>query len=119
MRTIPVLLLIAIISFYACQPTSDKGHHHNLYESVFNPPAEGFNLEASDSIAIALADSVMQASGGRKAWDDTHYVSWNFFGFRTLLWDQIHQLGAPRLPFRQPSGAGTNRLAGWQSDERW
>ena len=88
MRTIPVLLLIAIISFYACQPTGDKGHHHNLYESVFNPPAEGFNLEASDSIAMALADSVMQASGGRKAWDDTHYVSWNFFGFRTLLWDK-------------------------------
>lgn len=53
-----------------------------------NPPAEGFNAEASDPQAIALADSVMQAMGGRDAWDDTRFLRWNFFGSRTLLWDK-------------------------------
>lgn len=53
-----------------------------------NPPAEGFKAEASDAQAIALADSVMLAMGGREAWDDTRFLSWNFFGARKLLWDK-------------------------------
>lgn len=55
---------------------------------VGNPAAPGFNTEASDSRAIELADSVMAAMGGRQAWDATRYISWNFFGFRTHLWDK-------------------------------
>lgn len=53
-----------------------------------NPPAEGFNLESSDDMAIALADQVMMAMGGRKAWDHTRYIKWNFFGSRRHLWDK-------------------------------
>ncbi|MDX1666500.1 MAG: hypothetical protein R3350_04700, partial [Saprospiraceae bacterium] len=53
-----------------------------------NPPAEGFNKEGSDPEAIAIADDVMEAMGGRKAWDDTRYIRWNFFGRRYLLWDK-------------------------------
>ena len=53
-----------------------------------NPAAPGFNAAASDAKAIALADSVMLAMGGRKAWDQTRYLAWNFFGRRHLLWDK-------------------------------
>ncbi len=53
-----------------------------------NPPAEGFRASASDARAVALADSVMVAMGGRAAWDNTRYLHWNFFGRRTLLWDK-------------------------------
>ncbi len=53
-----------------------------------NPPAPGFNIEASDHHAIILADKVMQALGGRKAWDATRYLKWNFFGRRILTWDK-------------------------------
>jgi len=53
-----------------------------------NPPAEGFNAEASDDEAIAIADEVMEALGGRAAWDDTRYLTWNFFGRRRHLWDK-------------------------------
>ena len=53
-----------------------------------NPPADGFNVASSDARAIELADSVMAAMGGRKAWDATRYLSWNFFGMRTHLWDK-------------------------------
>lgn len=53
-----------------------------------NPAAPGFNAAASDARAIALADSVMAAMGGRQAWDQTRYIGWNFLGRRSLLWDK-------------------------------
>lgn len=54
-----------------------------------NPAAPGFNQEGSDPQAIAIADEVMLAQGGRGAWDAMRYLSWNFFGNRTLLWDKF------------------------------
>lgn len=71
-------ILLSGLLFTACDSFSGEE----------NPPAEGFNAEASDPEAIALADSVMLAMGGRDAWDDTRFLSWNFFGARTLLWDK-------------------------------
>jgi hypothetical protein len=53
-----------------------------------NPASEGFNLADSDQKAIEIADQVMQAMGGRKNWDKTRYISWNFFGSRRHLWDK-------------------------------
>ncbi len=42
----------------------------------------------SDAKAIKIADDVMKASGGKKNWDATHFISWNFFGSRKLIWDK-------------------------------
>ena len=53
-----------------------------------NPAARGFNLAGSDEKAIAIADSIVKHHGGREAWDATRYLSWNFFGARTLWWDR-------------------------------
>lgn len=53
-----------------------------------NPPMEGFNVSGSDAKAIRIADEVMAAQGGRKNWDATHFISWNFLGFRKLTWDK-------------------------------
>ncbi|QMU31535.1 hypothetical protein HUW48_11815 [Adhaeribacter radiodurans] len=53
-----------------------------------NPPMDGFNLAGSDPKAIQIADSVMAAQGGRQNWDATHYIAWNFFGARKLIWDK-------------------------------
>ena len=53
-----------------------------------NPAAPGFNLAASDSAAIAIADSVMKHLGGRQNWDNTRYLQWRFFGRRFHLWDK-------------------------------
>ena len=74
-------ILLALI-FLACQPKPTEQVKDE------NPPAEGFNLEASDARAIALADQVMLAMGGRKAWDNTRYIKWIFFGARRHLWDK-------------------------------
>jgi len=52
-----------------------------------NPAAEGFDLANSDPAAIELADSVMQASGGRAHWDQVRFISWTSDG-RKLAWDK-------------------------------
>lgn len=43
---------------------------------------------SSDKKAIEIAHEVLKAMGGKEAWDNTHYISWNFFGSRSLLWDK-------------------------------
>lgn len=53
-----------------------------------NPPAEGFDLSGSDPRAVELADQVMERLGGRRAWDETRCLTWNFFGRRRHLWDK-------------------------------
>lgn len=45
-------------------------------------------VAGSDPSAIALADATIAAMGGTKAWNDTHYVAWNFFGRRMHVWDK-------------------------------
>jgi len=42
----------------------------------------------SDPQAIRIADEVMNALGGKENWDNTHYISWNFFGKRFHVWDK-------------------------------
>lgn len=83
------ILFLACLSLAACQGDSDRVKQvDELPAKKDNPAAEGFRAEASDAEAIALADSVMLAMGGRQAWDDTRYIGWNFFGARQLLWDK-------------------------------
>ena len=53
-----------------------------------NPAADGFNEANSDEKAIQIADEVMEKMGGRKNWDQTRFLAWNFFGRRHLLWDK-------------------------------
>lgn len=85
----PGLLLLALS---ACSNQSDQP------EVYGNPPAPGFNETGSDPKAIAFADEVMEAVGGRKVWDDTRYIRWNFFGRRLLLWDKQNQRVRIEIP---------------------
>ncbi len=52
-----------------------------------NPPMEGFDMAGSDAEAMAIADAVMAAMGGRENWDNTRYLSWGF-GNDEQLWDK-------------------------------
>src|SRR6186713_1803269 len=54
-----------------------------------NPPSHGFDAAHSDPRAIAIADQVMEAMGGRAAWDATRCVQWKFNGRRKLCWDKF------------------------------
>ena len=79
------LLLTLLLPFilWACE-----GKKKEYATAEANPPAKGFNLEASDQKAITIADEVMEAMGGRKNWDNTRYLCWKFFGRRELVWDK-------------------------------
>jgi hypothetical protein len=82
------LLLLSIITlFSACQPntksTKNTASSHNY------PPAAGFDLDNSDADAILIADEIMKAQGGYENWINTHFISWTFFGKRTLTWDKF------------------------------
>ena len=90
------VLLLVLIGMYlvSCTPPATETTPNEELE-YGNPAAEGFNEAASDAKAIAIADEVMEALGGRKAWDDTRYIRWTFFGRRTLLWDK--QTGNVRI----------------------
>jgi hypothetical protein len=86
---------LSIVLIYGCSsPGSDgeKSYEDSVQAASeiqdLNTPAPGFNVEESDAIAIITADKVMKAMGGKKAWDNTRYIKWNFFGLRKLLWDK-------------------------------
>lgn len=53
-----------------------------------NPAMEGFNASNSDKKAIEIADKVMEALGGYENWNNTEYISWNFFGRRMHYWNK-------------------------------
>ena len=98
MKRLSFYVLIACLAI-ACQPNKEQTDTTTSSEEalVENPAAEGFNIEQSDPAAIKIADDVMMAMGGRKNWDDTRYISWNFFGARKLYWDK--QTGDVRIKY--------------------
>lgn len=91
------LFLFAFLILFSCKTSNNNnafteessGEPTEIIE-YNNPPAEGFNFQESTPHAIVMADQIMNAMGGRQQWDDTKVISWNFLGFRTLLWDKEH-----------------------------
>lgn len=79
-KTILVLLAIGA-SVTACDRL-------NKTTGFNNPAAEGFDQANSDPAAVELADSIMEAMGGWENWNNTRFISWNFFGNRNLVWDK-------------------------------
>lgn len=80
-------IIIILGSFFAllilaCNVSTETSSEYG------NPPSDGFNETESDEKAITIADEVMEAMGGRKAWDETGTISWNFLGRRTLTWNK-------------------------------
>ncbi|MCH8165205.1 MAG: DUF5329 family protein [Planctomycetes bacterium] len=67
-----------------------------------NAPEPAFDLEGSDAKAIELADAVMAKMGGRRAWNETRYIVWNFFGQRRHVWDKRE--GRVRIELDGPEG---------------
>ncbi|MFY0605512.1 MAG: hypothetical protein JXR10_02285 [Cyclobacteriaceae bacterium] len=82
-----MILLVGCKSSDKSSVKEETGEPTNVVE-YNNPPAEGFNYQNSTPHAIVMADQIMNAMGGRKKWDETNVLYWNFFGVRTLLWDK-------------------------------
>lgn len=76
------------VALMSCEPTSEKTTKETPETKEINPAAEGFLTDQSDAQAISIADQVMEAMGGRQAWDQTRHIQWNFFGRRMHYWDK-------------------------------
>ncbi len=81
-------LAVALCLAFACTTVTDHSDPVDADASGWNPHAEGFDLAGSDERAIQLADRVMDALGGRAAWDATRALSWVFFDRRRHVWDR-------------------------------
>jgi hypothetical protein len=92
------LFLFIVILTLSCKHSQTQ---ESLSDPDPNPHAEGFNVQASDSFAIQIADKVMEAMGGRSNWDNTRYITWNFFGRRTHLWDRYEGRDKVSIPSRE------------------
>lgn len=81
--------LFLLLTVFSCEtPSSTTQEATTAQVANPNPAAQGFNAADSDARAIELADSVVLAYGGRKAYDQNRYFKWNFFGVRSLTWDK-------------------------------
>lgn len=81
-----VICLLAFYAIFSCnQSVSDQKSNDPSDDNI---AAEGFNTLDSDSTAITIADEVMKAIGGRKNWDETKFLKWNFFGARRHIWNK-------------------------------
>ena len=94
MKTKLLAIVLLVVTVLACNTPNQE----QKVEPYGNPAAEGFNASGSDAKAIAIADEVMEAMGGREAWDKTRHICWNFFGARELVWDKY--TGDVRVDFR-------------------
>lgn len=70
-----ILLFFVLLSSFACDGSPNRA-------------IKNYDKIDSDPKAIKIADEVMKAIGGKKNWDDTHFIAWNFFGNRQLIWDK-------------------------------
>ncbi len=82
---ISLMLVAFVISTFACEHNKSNSETELV---IVNPAAKGFDASNSDEKAIAIADEVMEAMGGRKSYDETKYLSWNFFGSRKHWWNK-------------------------------
>ncbi|QCK13574.1 hypothetical protein [Mangrovivirga cuniculi] len=92
MKTPYSILIAVIIIFASCEDNKEKKSStksDSVDSAFYNPPAPGFNMAESDEKAISIADSVMMAMGGRKAYDNTRFIGFDFFGFRKVWWDKF------------------------------
>ncbi|MGB3466343.1 MAG: hypothetical protein WBA74_13780 [Cyclobacteriaceae bacterium] len=92
MRYIVVPVIVALFLCYGCTGKTEEQQAGQKADKEVsktdNPALPGFNRADSDEKAIAIADKVMVAMGGRKAWNEMNTLSWNFLGSRKLTWDK-------------------------------
>lgn len=87
MHTSKIISLLCLVLVFALSACEDKKKSETENADP-NPAQPGFDLAGSDQKAVEVANQVMEAMGGRQAWDNTRYIAWNFFGRRHHFWDK-------------------------------
>ncbi|MCV9389247.1 hypothetical protein [Reichenbachiella ulvae] len=94
MKTHYIIPILLIISVSSCSKKENKNSEPEIQTTTIsdiNAPIEGFNIEKSDPSAIYLADKIMEAIGGRMAWDKIKYLEWEIDG-RKYYWNRTEDI---------------------------
>jgi hypothetical protein len=78
------LILIGAFLWSGCQ----KKDASEETGSRVAKPAVSKERGTADEQSARIAEKVMDALGGERAWNDTRYVSWKFMGVRQHYWDK-------------------------------
>lgn len=90
-----ILIPLALLAAVSCGGATDYSDSGGATEA---PGAR----EGSDPQAVAIAEKVLRRLGGRKAWDNTRYLRWHFYGERWHYWDR--QTGDVRIVQKRQKG---------------
>lgn len=77
-----ICVLLTSVFFDAVAINVGKEAPKDTEQKSLIKPAE------NDPKATTIANEVMKAMGGEKAWGNARHFHWNFFGARTLIWDK-------------------------------
>lgn len=105
---------LAVFFLTACDSRSPKAVNENPGSAAV------FDVTGSDAKAIALADSVMAACGGRENWERTHFITWDWFGKRLTVWDKW--TGDLRIESRRSlvlMNLNTMKGRAWKDGHEW
>jgi hypothetical protein len=81
-----LLIVISPLLFFSCNQSIET--EDGLKLNITTPIEEGFNLANSDTVAIRLADQVINSMGGWKNWEKANHISWAFIGNRKYYWSK-------------------------------
>ncbi|MCR5888442.1 hypothetical protein LRS06_11820 [Hymenobacter sp. J193] len=70
------------------QPATTAAATATAPDTAAYPAAPGFDEKGSDPRALRLADKVMQAMGGYRAWQQARLFGWGFLDGSYQLWDK-------------------------------
>lgn len=83
-----VVLLFFGCLLISCENQNEESVSNRTIQNQSYSSSPEFNKQASDSMAVQLANEVMKAMGGWESWKDTRYIGWNFLGRRYIIWDK-------------------------------
>lgn len=83
--TLSCLILIGAFLWSGCQKEKAASDETG---SPAAKPAISKERGTADEQSARIAEKVMDALGGERAWNDTRYVSWKFMGVRQHYWDK-------------------------------
>lgn len=78
--------MVPTIFFLSCNQENISEQEQTKIET--EPLIDGFDYSKSDSAAVAIANEVMRAMGGRKNWNKARFFTWNFLGEQRYFWDK-------------------------------
>jgi len=82
-----VFILVLSLMVFGCSEVKEKTslNHPSVATGITDAAKPAF---VGDEKAVALANEVLNASGGQRGWDQTNYLQWNFFGSRKHIWNK-------------------------------